>query len=341
MGPFAIILVWGGLLAMLSGSSFLSSEPPRGDALRRTTAVLHEAWLRRDGILSFVDEVTGRAEPGELFGHYYPDIQSFAFSPKENVILAATNHGLFHSRDRGNRFDLLSTEIADYDTNVPAVALRGDRIVVSTYKDNEGRVLMSADYFKTSITIFQEKDVAAPSLAVSDTDLYFGLTDGRLMKYSFSNNSLIRVASFASRVGHLAVGPDNRIYVGLESGVYASDDRGQFVRRAYLDTYPGANEVTKLVADPLIAGRIYALTGYGFIRSNDAGETWQVYASLPDSGKNLVDVVAGGGVLIAATEDRIYRSEDHKNWNVFNPGLDRDISTVLGVRGRIIVGTAE
>lgn len=338
MGIVAVVLVWGGLLLMLYGGSFLLNRFTNTDSLREAASKFEELWLRREGVFSRLDEATGRPTGSVIFAEKYPAIRALAHASQENLILAGTNLGLFVSRDNGAVFRKEKSR----DAPVTALMARGAVVAFGSMADGTGTVFLSRDSLKTATEIFRERDVQASSLALADMALYVGLSDGRLMRYALPHGPLKRLAILPGAVERLAVGGDGRIYASpRDGGIYSGEEGGRrFLRQSYLDQFRGAESVKRMVIHYASSSRVYALTEYGFIRSTDMGATWQRYTSVPDASEDLVDITREGEALIAASRNRVYVSrDDGKSWSVFNPELERDISTVLYFSGKMLVGT--
>lgn len=95
--------------------------------------------------------------------------------------------------------------------------------------------------------------------------------------------------------------------------VHRSDDGGLSWRRL---PFPAGFRVVELVADPLVAGRLFAATTGGIFRSTDGGDSWS-HGGLADRWVTFVRIEPGStSVLYAASynqgvaDARFYRSSD-------------------------------
>jgi photosystem II stability/assembly factor-like uncharacterized protein len=99
---------------------------------------------------------------------------------------------------------------------------------------------------------------------------------------------------------------DTLVVVGPESGVLRSDDGGRsFNRVSEVPTWAVA-------VVPATPSGLWALTGTGLARSDDAGLTWQSTSGLEELDGQPLALAAGPAALWVATEDprALYRSTD-------------------------------
>ncbi len=145
----------------------------------------------------------------------------------------------------------------------------------------------------------------------------------------------------AGRVSSIAVDPrnTNRIYVGAShGGVFKSTDRGASWEP--LSDFEASLSFGSLVLDPFNPDIIYAGTGEahgsgdsyfgaGFLRSMDAGRTWELLAEEHFAGAYWAKLIASPkipGLLLAATSRGLFRSLDGGNsWTRLLEGYFRDV----------------
>lgn len=101
-------------------------------------------------------------------------------------------------------------------------------------------------------------------------------------------------------------GVDVLMVVGPESGGLRSEDGGRsFIRVLEVPAWA-------MAADPASPSLLWALTGEGLARSDDAGLSWQPVSALDDlEGQPLALAVAPGGLWVATEDPRaLYSSTD-------------------------------
>lgn len=138
--------------------------------------------------------------------------------------------------------------------------------------------------------------------------MYAGTTDGDIVK-SENGGATWRVAYRLDgiKINQLAMDPrDSRIVFAAtdRSGLLKSIDGGQsWVQiRNELQSFSGANRANIVAIDPSVANRVYTVSTYGILQSNDLGNTWtalqlptppgsvdmKAFAINPKSSKSLV-----------------------------------------------------
>ncbi|MEM6645513.1 MAG: T9SS type A sorting domain-containing protein [Bacteroidota bacterium] len=184
------------------------------------------------------------------------------------------------------------------------------------------------------------------------TDLFVSPTSNEVLLCSWGRNGLYRSAdggqswtqgAFQDMLGNPG-GSFNICYAiveGLDGTLYASADRGRFLRSfdngmtwQFVGTLPRASADTpwSLATHPKDANRVIAGTfGRGILVSDDKGETWTepLNNGLPSSAGHIFDMeyaplsgFGGDPTLLIATGDGIYFTGDNgDNWFPLQAGL--------------------
>jgi photosystem II stability/assembly factor-like uncharacterized protein len=110
--------------------------------------------------------------------------------------------------------------------------------------------------------------------------VYAGTSDGDILRSDNGGNSWRSVRRIeAVRINQIIVDPhDSRIVYAATngSGILKTVDGGQnwTLIRNELQEFENARRVNLIVLDPNTANRIYAISKYGIVESNDGGATW-------------------------------------------------------------------
>jgi hypothetical protein len=357
LGFIVIILIWGGLIyfffktpvfSELSGSRFLGSS----------LASLNSALNEQRGIINVFGK---NFQNATIHFSKKVDIFDIKVSPRNpELIFAGSNHGLFISRDGGMNWYNFSDVEHKIDSNTKIYKILfnsksapggNSQSFISVFSSasggNKGIVYKSQDKFFSLEKILELDNEAVYDFDIYGDNLYLGLSNGRLLLYSLKNNEVRLLTTLNSPITNLKVSQDAEglIYLTLKSGgFWVSKNNGQsFDRREFLDDYRGADKINEFLAARLDKFLIYAATDYGLIRSLNAGETWQVFKSLPAEKPRISSLAIreNPGEIFVASNGKIYRSRDYgSNWQILEPEFnDREISVISLDNDRIIVGS--
>ncbi|MBI3638514.1 hypothetical protein HY227_02115 [Candidatus Wolfebacteria bacterium] len=275
------------------------------------------------------------------------DIKVSSRSPK--LIFAGSNFGLFASRDYGKNWYNFSDIEKNIDSDAQIYKILTNPAgysFISVFKNKKGIVYKTGDDFMSVDKILELDSEAVYDFDLNGDNLYMALSDGWVLKFSTKENKIENLKKFTSPVTNLKVENEGKIvYTTLKSGgFFASVNGGKdFERKYFLADYGGAEKIKMFLANNF---SVYAATDYGLIKSENSGNTWKSYESLP--GKNeKVSVLAINPELkeiVAASRDKIYESSDFGlSWLVLDPQISggRKISTIADYGDKIIVGTEE
>ena len=299
-----------------------------------------------DGGQSFV--------PAVLHAPRNLDITVIDSQPAGGLLFAGSTGGLLVSKDGGKNWypwDDLEKQI-DNRTAVYDIARNPSRpgeAYIAAFGNGAGAVYRTTDNFFTLTRIWDAEEKAPYALAADGTHLYLGLSDGRVVRYRFSDGQFQGIAALGSPVSDLDVrGNGATVYAATKSrGIFSSfDDGASFAQlKGDLSSYPGAMKVAAVAPDGTAVSRVYAASFTGLLRSDDAGTSWVVVSSVipPSSPVSALEVRSDGRVFAAAGE-KLYISDDRgASWKIVTPlATDRRLSAidVLSDGRTVVVGTA-
>ncbi len=353
-GFLVVILIWGGLLYFFFGAPLLS-ELGGGKFLGSSLANLASALNEQKGIINIF--AGKNFQTATIHFNKKIDILDIKISPENpELVFAGSNHGLFVSRDAGLNWYNFSDVEHKIDSNsiVYKILFNNSKDgptygFISLFKNGKGVVYKSQDNFFSLEKILEIDNEAVYDFNTDGSNLYLGLSDGRLLVHSLKKDEFRLLTTFNSPITNLRMVSDRGlIYLTLKSGgLWVSRNNGQsFNRLKFLDDYRGANRINDFIIYPYTKRDdvgVYAATDYGLIRSSNAGETWRVFKSLPVE-KSRISALAireNPGEIFVAFNGKIYRSRDYgSNWQILESGFaSREISVISLSGNRIIVGT--
>lgn len=271
------------------------------------------------------------------------DVKNFPDDPR--TFFAVSNRGLFISRDNGFSWNAVSDSKKKISSGA---VVRGTSFVSSTKHgflsvadEGKGIVYKSSDDFHLLEKIFEIEDEEVFGLSAAGRDIYFGISDGRLLKYSMDEDKISTLNDFGEKIIDLEVGAaETVIYVLIEEGkLFASEDGGRSFKKR-------KNGVEKFVMDRKVNRTVYVSGRKGFFRSSDAGKTFQEIKLLSVEGDLSVSAIAFDAArknIYVAAGNKIYKSEnDGLDWKILYPDIGRRrISAITAENGRIVIGTVK
>lgn len=348
-----MILIWGSLIYFLVGGF---------------GRVVSQAHINASGgdflasiISSFSGKGNGAAKTAEWTIGFSEDAKNFEtatinfkgevdvsgvknFPDDPRTFFAVSNRGLFVSRDNGFSWN----PVSDSKKKISSGAVVRGTSFVSSVKNGflsvsdggNGIVYKSSDNFHLLEIIFEIEDEEIFSLSASEREVYFGISDGRLLRYSLDEDKISTLNDFGEKITNLEAGAETIIYVLTEEGkLFASEDGGRTFKKR-------KNGVEKFVMDRKVNRTVYVLGKKGFFRSSDAGKTFQEIKILSVEGELSVSAIAFDAArknIYVAAGNKIYKSEnDGLDWKTFYPDIGRRrISAIAAENGRIIIGTTK
>lgn len=239
-----------------------------------------------------------------------------------SFVYAATDKGFFASRDGAehwHQYDDLEKNLADAVVyQIEKAPGDASRVFVSVFKNGRGAIYETKDRFFSLRKIFDADSAAAYKLAASAGKLFLGLSDGRLISYSWRQpdaGGLTLLNNFSSPLVDLKI-EGSKIYAATaDQRLWASGDFGKtfelFEEKAAgqsafaasllgitLKTVAAKQPIKFVLADG--RGRVYLAAGDELYRSGNEGESWQ--AILETGGRKITSLyLAAGDKLIVGT----------------------------------------
>lgn len=270
-------------------------------------------------------------------------------SPEDkNILYAATNKGLLISKDGGTNW----YPYADPEGKLNAKAqLYGilpiphrNSFFVSAFENRTGYLYEASDNFFNIKTVAEFKDVAIYSMARNGSNVYLGLSDGRILEYFLDDSTFRSLAALGSAITDISAKKDAIIYAATKKdGIFGSFDGGDSFKllNGDLASYPGAKTVTAIGSEER-TNALYAASLYGLARTNDNGGSWTILNTIvPKKTPVTALTVTENGHIYAASGSILYTSKDHGlHWEVSRPlSNEREISVINVMEQTIIIGT--
>lgn len=263
---------------------------------------------------------------GKVFNETYwagrsaPTIYDFKIDVSDpSFVYAATDQGLFISRDGGSHWynysDLEGQLTGATVYQIEKAANNPGRFFISLFKNGQGGIYETSDRFFTLKKIFDTDKAATYKLVSSGDKLYLGLSDGRLINYSFKDSGFSLLASVGSAITDINL-DGSKIYVATKfKEIWEGSVLGQdFFRRpdkqisqsAYTASLLNANFNSIVARNPIKfiipdnQGRIYLAAGDKLYRSSNQGQDWQLLLEV--SGRQVSSLSFGiNGKIIVGT----------------------------------------
>ena len=200
------------------------------------------------------------------------------------MLAIGTNDGIVCIEHSGNAWELATKALEGI--RIDDISQYGNTTVVAT----ERGVFESNDNWSTWANTLLNVDARCVAIS-SDGAVYVGTDGAYVYRKLPGENTYTELTSFRElptcwswtfpvsphlpNIRSIVISPTNpaHIYVGVEvGGVMASFDAGQTWHEARENMHP---DIHGLVAGPGESDQIYAVTGVGFFRSNDAATSWE------------------------------------------------------------------
>ena len=210
-------------------------------------------------------------------------IATLAIDPQDvKAIYAGTEqNGIIYSLDGGDSWEPAAGITSG---RVPAIAV-DPKDKCTVYATRENQVFKTSNCSRDWTAIyFDPRSIKFTSIIVdwfNSNILFAGTSDGDIVK-SENAGATWRVANRVDgiKVNQLAFDPrDSRV-------VYGATDRGGIVKtvdagatwitiRKELQEFDGSNRANIVRPDPSVANRVYTVSKYGILQSDDGGATWK------------------------------------------------------------------
>jgi len=302
---FALVLLGQGCLG---GQQ--TAQGPDGGVFETTTG---ETWTQQS-VLNLGTKLGSIANVG---------IASLAVDPEDNnAIYAGTvENGILYSLDGGKSW---SNPEALKSGRVDGIAIHPkSKCTIFALRANQIMKTENCNRDWTQVFFNPRTDTKFTSIFIdwfNPAIMYVSTDDGDILK-SENNGMTWRVVDRVDgvRMNNIAMDPkDSRtVYVSsFGQGILKTTDGGENWTqiRDELNTFDGARKTTAVILDSNQANRVYHLSKYGVLLSDDAGATWQSVA-LP-SPTNSIDLTAfavhpkDSKKLVYATDNSVVFSSD-------------------------------
>lgn len=235
---------------------------------------------------------------------------------------AATDKGFFASRDGAEhwyQYDDLEKRLANAIVyQIEKAPGEVSRVFISVFKNGRGEVYETQDRFFSLQKIFDAETAAAYKLVASADKLFLGLSDGRLISYSWrqpDKGGLSLLYNFGSPLVDLKI-ENSKIYAATaDQKLWTSNNFGKSFesleekaagQSALAASLLGITLKTVVAKQPIKfvlsddRGKIYLAASDKLYRSGNSGESWQTI--LETGGRQIISLyLAAGNKLIVGT----------------------------------------
>lgn len=285
---------------------------------------LTQPAVGRGGIIAISYNGGDKFEEAEVHTSNAPQI--LTIDTYQKFYIAGTDSGLLVSRDGGlnwNPFADLEKQI-DANTKIYDFARGpGGALYMAVYKNGHGVLYVTNDNFFTATSIWEEAKISLKAINADRDNLYLGLSDGRLLRYSFANATFDKVTTFESGVKNLVFAGEGNLFAALDNGSVYNDKgtRAKFAKaeittRSYFASQGGLN----LTNDARSSNTLFLSSFGGLFRSENGGTLWNNIDSILPTNAKIAALAIQSGSLYVTSEAKFYKSDDGgKSWTVSEP----------------------
>lgn len=298
-----------GLAALTLAACAPASNQRRPTALLVKTVDKGATWKPKVRLVT-------TAGPGSIVG---ANVSAIVFDPSDAaaVYLATENRGLLYSYDGGENW----FQPRQVTGSINAVAIDpNDKCTV--YVASGARVLKSTDCNRTFTELYIDPrpKVQVSAVAVhplSSALVLFGTSAGEVVQSTSAGGSWATVYRFGKPLAALAFDPQSAdvvLAVVPAAGVFRSLDRGTTWTDVSegIKQLGGTKDFRQLVFSPSQPDTLLLLNGYGIIKTEDGGTTWEPINLItpPKSTKIYVLAVSptNGDEITYGTASQLYRT---------------------------------
>ena len=256
-------------------------------------------------------------------------VRGAAFSNR--TFYAGTDQGILISKDNG----LSWYNFTDLQKNIDGVTVIYDfafnpvdgSIYASGVKNGHGVVFKTTDNFFTATPIWTEPDQPVRAIAADYNFLYIGVSDGRLLRYSYSGGQFEKIKNFSSGIQGLNLTDGGKsILAVLGSGeAMKSNDFGSSWES--MKSTGNNNNIAyfsgqglDLAPDKGNPSVIYLASASGIFRSTNQGESWNGLNTILPNRAPIGSISADNGSIFVTTGSKLYKSGDGgANWKIKEP----------------------
>lgn len=278
----------------------------------------------KKGIIAISFNGGNNFEEAEVHTSALPQI--LIINTYKNFYIAGTNSGLLVSRDGGLNWH----ELSDLEKNINSATTiydfakgPGSALYIAAVKNNHGVLYVTNDNFFTITNIWEETKIPLVSIVSDNNYLYMGLDDGRLLRYSFTNETFEKIYSFTSGIQKLSFTGTGNLFVNLKDGSLYKDNgtRSKFANvKNPSSGYFSSQSAQHLTSDLLNTNSLYITSQNGVYHSENNGSPWKLINTILSSKAQVGSISVYGDLIYLTSEAKFYKSEDAGvTWKVGEP----------------------
>lgn len=264
----------------------------------------HLPWRTTDGGATWHSIHTGMLDDSDVF--------SIVVDPRRpDRVLASACSGAYASQDAAGHWKRLNTPAGAFRTYFTALDPRHPETVFAGTSDG---LLKSANEGVTwkKVSAYAVKSMAFDKFVPGR--IFFASTDAGLL-LSTDNGDTLRESDvgFANRTFTSLASAGEALFLSGLSDIYRTDN----LAMRWLDTGAGPNDGKLLVvtAAPDAPKTLFGAGYRGLFASADGGKTWQPRKGLPEGTRVKALLPRSRGVVLAGTDQGLFRSDSSGNWN--------------------------
>lgn len=287
------------------------------------------------------------------------DITSLKYNPKDHRIMyaATLGSGLYKSIDSGATWHQLVdvNKVFSNHSNVYSIAIDNnfpkkeggqiipDKFFIATYQDSYGRIFKTED---GGLSFKQVYITSRPKFAVFDVAIdparpnvvWAATADGLLLKSQDYGEAWKLVQEFGAIISAVLIDPraPNQIFITtIDKGIFSSSNGGTtwVDETDGLKDFPRATSIQSAYRDPT-TNAIYLSTGFGLLKSNDGGISWNAVSVI--FADEVLPVTAVGvspknrQEIYVAAANNIYRTlNGGESWQVRQINTNKIVRVLL------------
>lgn len=242
-------------------------------------------------------------------------LSTYTSSQNPQQLYVGTDRGLFFSYDGGltwHRFTTSDNEVSDMALVYSIVELRDGSLVVSVFQNGQGTIYRTEDQFFSLEKIISFDNETAYSIFESGSYLYMGLSNGQVLEYNLSNDTMRVVRTFDAPIVAIERTPYGDISLLSKGGdMYIAPSpsletgRKLKVGAGFLNLFSSEVKALEWTRE----GALYILSNDVIQVSYDRGRSFEVLGGIP-SGSSIDTFAVWGDALYVMSGGHIYLSTD-------------------------------
>jgi hypothetical protein len=335
---FPIILI-GGVIVVLMGFSmagagtvnFADAFSSSSDLLASVSSAFGRDTSQKQAYISY----NGLTDIYPAFSDKNASVRVLdAYAPNSRDMYVATTHGLIVSHDTGLNFKQYVAPNGEITASslvfriLPVGGRDTTRYYVSVFENGTGVVYYTPDGFVTLKKLLDFKDEAAYDLYASGSVVFFGMSNGQLLRFDTATEKVEVLKVFSEPIFRMTLGPDGDFYIQLKSGTLLRGPRlgGQFrvigPRSGGFLSFGGSQGVQYFMFSN--EGMLFVVTADGVYYSTDAGASYTFLKDIPLLKQSIDAFSIHNDVIYVVSEGRLLTSTDGgTEWKIrdFLPGF--------------------